>query len=804
MLQSTVAITCSNSACQAVNDANEQCCHKCGTAIPRRYLSLPDIEVSSYYPVGTLLADRYQLINEQIVLDTKPHQLPLFLQELDDESMRYAELFPFRHQIPQIYGFLQLEEQLLKLLEHIPVYPFNTTNLSGQRIDGMLMPKLAIAWNQGHTTQKLSWFYQLATLWQPLGRLGLTQSILDPDLVYANGDQIKLLKIAEDKTVNPSLRDFATTWQFLLRGEISTFWHDLFKQMIQGQIINSEQLLGLLDQQIHGIQYPSGSLNVELAMLTHRGPNRPENQDACHPSSESYIQTTLHKQPWIAVCDGIGGHEGGSIASQLAINTVKASLKDIDFDRLNSEQIVDALGQAIFAANDAICDRNDRENRQEKYRMGTTIVLAYIHASQLFLTHVGDSRAYRITSSGCEQVTVDDDLASRETIYGGTFYREALQYPGTGSLTQALGISASTQLQPTTQRFVLHEPAVFLLCSDGLSDFDRVDEFWQSNILPILIDHVSPYDVAQQLVDIANIHNGHDNVTVGLLYFEGQLDASTAIALSSTTQLQGPTLMALGSTSQPQSRAQSSPSPHHDEREHDRHRAAAILPPTQLATVPQSRLNYLKVILLGLLSIGVFGGAGFWAVRNNPGLFGLSPIPTIAPTLPPPQEINQVLRVDVNPAPLVLLPGPTTASDAEAPLGMLIPGTIVQIKGDLLDAERTNWMRLKVCTIPPDAAPSPSASPAPELAPKLLTTGVEGWQMASQVKAKVSIVNVPADQLGNCAEDKPPVPSPVAAPVTAPPTPAATESTPTETPSTGAPAEPPSVGAPSPATAPSP
>jgi protein phosphatase len=111
-------------------------------------------------------------------------------------------------------------------------------------------------------------------------------------------------------------------------------------------------------------------------------------------------------------------------------------------------------------------------------------------------------------------------VACREVRLGYALYREALQHSGSGSLVQALGMSKSGSLHPTSQRFIVDEDAVFLLTSDGLSDFDRVEECWDTEILPILTGETNIEDVAPRLIEIANTKNGHDNVTIALVHYQ--------------------------------------------------------------------------------------------------------------------------------------------------------------------------------------------------------------------------------------------------------------------------------------------
>jgi len=100
---------------------------------------------------------------------------------------------------------------------------------------------------------------------------------------------------------------------------------------------------------------------------------------------------------------------------------------------------------------------------------------------------------------------------------GYALYREALQYPSAGALVQALGMGASARLRPTINRAILDEDCVFLLCSDGLSDRDRVEQYWESEILPILAGKTTVATAGKRLVEIANTRNGHAGDEVSII-----------------------------------------------------------------------------------------------------------------------------------------------------------------------------------------------------------------------------------------------------------------------------------------------
>jgi serine/threonine protein phosphatase PrpC len=220
------------------------------------------------------------------------------------------------------------------------------------------------------------------------------------------------------------------------------------------------------------------------------------------------------------VCDGVGGHQGGEVASNLAVNTIRQRLESVldKPEHRYPDSITIQIETSTCVANDQISLRNDSENRQERQRMGTTMVMTLIYGHEAYIAHVGDSRVYRITRTGCHQMTLDDDLATREVRMAGTLYREAIATPSSGALFQALGMSSSTNLHPNVRRSIVDEECIFLLCSDGVSDNDRVEQYWQMEILPVLEGQVDLTTACQRIINVANTYNGHDNASIALIH----------------------------------------------------------------------------------------------------------------------------------------------------------------------------------------------------------------------------------------------------------------------------------------------
>jgi protein phosphatase len=246
--QPPILMYCPNPLCQTGNERGKLCCDRCDTAIPHRYLWLTDPEPLGNKQRGDLISDRYCWIDHQILLDTKPNDSPIFPDKIDDVLVRYAELFPFRINIPQVYGFLEDQGSRYALLENSAIYPEQIFDNAGHRLTGQLMPRLVDRWRTAFEIQRYSWIRQLAVLWQSLGRLGITQSILNPNLIRVDGDIIRLLYLEEDQIINPSLANFAEIFLTEVTDmPAESFWHQLFSKMIQQDIIDSDRLLAVLD-----------------------------------------------------------------------------------------------------------------------------------------------------------------------------------------------------------------------------------------------------------------------------------------------------------------------------------------------------------------------------------------------------------------------------------------------------------------------------------------------------------------------------------------------------------------------------
>ncbi len=510
---------CPNSSCQAPNAERSKFCQRCRTLLPKRYLwAIEPGKLSVEMP--EILDDRYILKHDRVYLDTHPGLLPHVPEQVPPEIRAYLRLFPYRWHVPQIYGSAsrsvggaELETPSIWLLENAPIEP--RSNGTWRQF-----PHIDLAWSQVDDLHKLGWLWQILNLWTDCVREGVASTLLDSQQVRVDGSFIRLAQLIPDEselsTGLDKLGYLWSRWVPATEPPLRDFFDQLCQRMIDGQLHTPEQAQIVIDRAIDRLNV-TRDYHWQVTTLSDRGPSRTRNEDACFPLTEK--PDPPRSQALSIVCDGVGGHDGGDIASGLAISTVseRVSLIESSQTKLSRVDKLDRVREAIADANDAIGQRNNDEQRQGRQRMGTTIVIGQGDDNDLFISHIGDSRAYLVNARTFYSLTVDDDVASREVRLGYAFYRTAVHQPAAGSLVQALGMGASSHLYPTTQRFIVNEDCIVLLCSDGLSDYDRVEQHWKTELQPILDNTTSLTSAAHRLVEIANTQNGHDNVTIALM-----------------------------------------------------------------------------------------------------------------------------------------------------------------------------------------------------------------------------------------------------------------------------------------------
>lgn len=265
---------------------------------------------------------------------------------------------------------------------------------------------------------------------------------------------------------------------------------------------------------------PLQLVSLEDAGCTDVGSQRHHNEDffgietAIHrlefPNSQAIQARGLY-----ILCDGMGGHAGGEVASTLAVKTLQQYFQT----HWQTHQLPtkESIREAVLLANQAIYDLNQQDARSGVGRMGTTLVLVLLQNTQVAVAHVGDSRLYRLSrKQGLEQVTLDHEVGQREILRG---VEPAIAYsrPDAYQLTQALGPRDENFVNPDVQFLELSEDTLLILVSDGLSDNDLIEHHWHTHLEPLLTSEASLQHGVSSLIDLANQYNGHDNITAVLV-----------------------------------------------------------------------------------------------------------------------------------------------------------------------------------------------------------------------------------------------------------------------------------------------
>ena len=431
---------------------------------------------------------------------------------------------------------------------------------------------LGTALSEPSLPQLVYWFNEMVVLWRSLATLNYCQSLLVPDNVRVDEDQNLGLQLLypDPVGVTPSLSDLGKQWQAWLTESshfVSDGLKDLLAKLVEGEIQNPDELSLLLEAiaiEEENINFPEDFLGEDLpqfeelevsgqlrgqgppstlpdanqgnieelddsptavlpmqlsdladAAATDRGRQRPHNEDYFGLATQ--IQTkednqgkTVHVKGIYVVCDGMGGHAAGEVASQLAVNTLQKYFSQHWTDKLPDASMIN---EAILLANQTIFDINQTNDSAGSGRMGTTLIMALVQDTKIAIAHVGDSRIYRVTRrGGLEQLTVDHEVG-QQAIQNGLDPTIAYARLDAYQLTQALGPHGSNFIQPDIRFFDAQEDTLLLLCSDGISDNNLVEENWENKLLPLISSTQSIDRGINKLIEFANEHNGHDNLT---------------------------------------------------------------------------------------------------------------------------------------------------------------------------------------------------------------------------------------------------------------------------------------------------
>lgn len=448
----------------------------------------------------------------------------------------------FSHNLPVIHDSWSDNQQAVLLLEDCSQWPL-----------------LVERWSQPETStqQIVYWLHEMTELWAALEPWRCRQSLLELTNLRVNPDSsfsfasLRLQYLyPEPAGSNLQLVDLGQLWQAIFNQSERTQFGallELLQQMYKGEINTIEELRSRLETVPLELQsapspiltptrfqtdipdnsppevvgevltqpMPVQIYSLEDAGLTDVGRTREHNEDffsiwtQLNKLETSFGRIFQTKGLYI-LCDGMGGHDSGEVASQLAAETLREFFQTSWENQLPEP---DTIREGVLLANKAIFEINQKDGRSGSGRMGTTLVAVLVQDTKFAVAHVGDSRLYRLRKGQTlEKITSDHEVGQRE-IKRGVDAETAYSRPDAYQLTQAIGPRDGNFLKPDVQFLDLSEDTLLILASDGLTDNDLLETHWRETLAPLFNPQANLDEGVADLIELGNTRNGHDNIT---------------------------------------------------------------------------------------------------------------------------------------------------------------------------------------------------------------------------------------------------------------------------------------------------
>ena len=240
---------------------------------------------------------------------------------------------------------------------------------------------------------------------------------------------------------------------------------------------------------------------IKAYARTDKGNVRENNEDYF------YISNSLDEVQLYILADGMGGYNGGEIASKLAVQTAKNyienNFKDIEKDK---DSIIQLLASSMEYANMVVYEKS--KETPELQGMGTTLEICLIYNNKAYIGHIGDSRIYRVRKQFIRKLTQDHSYVQKLVKEGTITKEQAEHHPQKNMLMKALGCNAFVEPDVMVKGFLKDD--ILIMCSDGLTNM--VD---QETIYKMASKNIE--QAPKDLVELANNNGGYDNITVVII-----------------------------------------------------------------------------------------------------------------------------------------------------------------------------------------------------------------------------------------------------------------------------------------------
>lgn len=449
---------------------------------------------------------KYRFISQHsygaLVIDENPNMQLQFTVPKGAAETAYKEL-----------GYLIDSVRIGKTNHPVVTAPFRTKEEK--------FPSLVLTWEKMGNFEKINSLKQLISLVLKLRDLNVAGSLKDSDVVIRyNSLYVFPLREDSEPLSDKALIELITSF---LTSSISS------EDFVLKTILAKEPNERTLEEIQENLDILKESLETRFTIesfgMTDLGPVRDNNEDDFFAVEFNFSQPdnlciggrSVKQRGLYILCDGMGGHQKGEVASALIVRELRKRLMPFLVEEVPPAGFEDEIKEIIKEANDVLLEVNILEGiPAHEGRMGTTLVCVIAFENELFIAHVGDSRCYRITKGELSLLTEDHNL-SMQALHAGTFKTrgEAEQMRGGKVLTQAIGPREGIHLIPDAKRELIRSDCYILLCSDGLSDEVKDDEVKEI----IRQSDGNARRIVRRLINKAYQNKTRDNITVILIKF---------------------------------------------------------------------------------------------------------------------------------------------------------------------------------------------------------------------------------------------------------------------------------------------
>lgn len=267
------------------------------------------------------------------------------------------------------------------------------------------------------------------------------------------------------------------------------------------------------------------NLNVTASVQTDAGSVRETNEDNGRHINPFSPETQNRRGTLTIVADGMGGHSSGEVASEMAVELISHF-----YYADEAESSSDALRNAIEQASKKIYETSTSDERY--FGMGTTVVALVLQNNSAFSAHVGDSRLYRLRNKQMELLTIDHSQVMEMVKQGIISMAEAHTHDDKNIILRAVGTQPKVEVE-ISKPFRVEAADEFLLCSDGLCDMVA-----ETEILDVWLNAKDIHAAGEQLIDLAKLRGGHDNITVGIVRVSPESEVETSRKVRVTREIE--------------------------------------------------------------------------------------------------------------------------------------------------------------------------------------------------------------------------------------------------------------------------